>query len=267
MVPSRIRRPRLLAQVARVSLIAVLVLLVGAGTAAAHVSADPATVPTDRPVIVAFTVKHGCDGSPTVRLRFAVPDGLLGVGGAPKAGWKVETTAKTVTFSGGELAATATDHFDLTFTATGAARTVYFPLVQTCSAGELAWIAVPEPGGAEPAYPAPAVVISGSDPPITVAVAGGTKPPPTEPPLPVVTTRATGTTGTTTGASSGSTGPASTTAAVAPGTTSRADAAPDDDGSSAPSAALAVAALVAVGAVVATVLVRRRRPPTSSPPA
>ena len=264
MSPSRIRQPRL---VARVALVAVAILVVGAGTAAAHVSADPALIPADRPVIVAFTVKHGCDGSPTVRLRFAVPDGLIGVGGAPKAGWKVENTAKTVTFSGGELAATAVDHFDLAFTATGAARTVYFPLVQTCSTGELAWIALPEPGTAEPAYPAPAVVISGSDPPITVAVPGGTKPPSTEPPLPVVTNWAGSTTVTTTGAPNGSTGPTSTSAPAVPSTTQRTDAAPDDGGSSAPSAVLAVAALVALGVALAAVLLRRRRPPTSPPTA
>jgi len=267
MAPPRIPRLRLPARGAAVALVAAALVLVGAGTAAAHVSADPATVPAGRPVIVAFTVKHGCDGSPTIRLRFAVPDGLIGVGGAPKAGWKVETTAKTVTFSGGELAATATDHFDLTFTATGTARTVYFPLIQTCSSGELAWIAVPEAGGAEPAYPAPAVVIAGSDPPITVAVPGGTNPPSTEPPLPVVTTRVTVTTTTTPGAPNGSSTPASTSDPAAPSTTPRAGDDPDDPGSSAPSAVLAVAALTALGVVVAAVVVRRRRPPTSPPPA
>ena len=45
-------------------------------------------------------------------------------------------------------------------------ETIYFPVVQTCESGEVAWIEIPEEGADEPEHPAPGITL-------TAAVADG----------------------------------------------------------------------------------------------
>ncbi len=74
-----------------------------------------------------FAVPHGCAGSPTVRLRVQIPEGVIGIKPMPRPGWTVETVkgkyaaeydfhgsklsegVKEAVWSGGKL---ADDNFD-----------------------------------------------------------------------------------------------------------------------------------------------------------
>ena len=155
------------------------VWLAATGTAAAHIRADPPTAEAGRTTIVGFDVEHGCNGSPTVEVAFAVPAGLGSVTGVAKAGWTVSNDTTSVTFRGGELPATQPGRFELSVTPTGGARTVHLPIVQRCREGELRWISITEPGAPEPAYPAPALQITasttgGAVPTVSTAVAAAT---------------------------------------------------------------------------------------------
>ncbi len=130
--------------------------------AAAHVDTDPAEAAAGQPVTVQFTIKHGCEDFPTVKVAFAVPAGVTAMSGVAKPGWTIETTNRVVTFQGGELDAHTVDHFDLTFTAPTKTGPLPFPMIQTCAKGELAWISVALPGQEEPDYPAPVVQVNPS---------------------------------------------------------------------------------------------------------
>ena len=72
---------------------------------------------------------HGCAGSPTVKLRVQIPEGVIGIKPMPKPGWTVETVkgkyaieydfhgsklsegVKEVVWSGGKLADDNYDEF------------------------------------------------------------------------------------------------------------------------------------------------------------
>ena len=123
-------------------------------------------------------VPHGCQGSPTIRLRVRIPEGVIGVKPQPKPGWTLETVkgkyaqpytlhgaelregVREVVWSGGRL---PDEHYD-EFVFVGqlsdrleAGGTLYFPVVQECEQGVARWIDVPdgEPGAPQ-RLPAPA---------------------------------------------------------------------------------------------------------------
>jgi uncharacterized protein YcnI len=127
-----------------------------------------------------FSVPHGCAGSPTVKIRVQIPDGVISVKPMPKPGWNVETVkgkystsyelhgatitegVKEVTWSGGKLADDNYDEFVLATFLTGSLKpntTLYFPVVQECEQGTSRWIEIPQEG--KPAHdtksPAPGV--------------------------------------------------------------------------------------------------------------
>ena len=127
-----------------------------------------------------FGVPHGCAGSPTVKIRVQIPEGVISVKPMPKPGWSVETVkgkyptsyelhgatitegVKEVTWSGGKLADDNYDEFVLATFLTGSLKpntTLYFPVVQECEQGASRWIDIPQEG--KPAHdtksPAPGV--------------------------------------------------------------------------------------------------------------
>jgi uncharacterized protein YcnI len=127
-----------------------------------------------------FAVPHGCAGSPTVKIRVQIPDGVIAVKPMPKPGWSVETVkgkystsyelhgttitegVREVTWSGGKLADDNYDEFVLATFLTGSLKpntTLYFPVVQECEQGTSRWIEIPQEG--KPAHdtkaPAPGV--------------------------------------------------------------------------------------------------------------
>ena len=127
-----------------------------------------------------FAVPHGCAGSPTVKIRVQIPEGVIAVKPMPKPGWSVEMVkgkyptsyelhgatitegVREVTWSGGKLADDNYDEFVLATFLTGSLKpntTLYFPVVQECEQGAGRWIEIPQEG--KPAHdtksPAPGV--------------------------------------------------------------------------------------------------------------
>jgi uncharacterized protein YcnI len=112
-----------------------------------------------------FAVPHGCAGSPTVKIRVQIPEGVIAVKPMPKPGWSVETVkgkystsyelhgatitegVKEVFWSGGKLADDNYDEFVLATFLTGSLKpntTLYFPVVQECEQGTSRWIEIPQ---------------------------------------------------------------------------------------------------------------------------
>jgi len=141
-------------------------LAIAAPHAAAHTVIDPRDAPADSYFKAQFRVTHGCKGSPTVRVRIRVPEGVLSVKPQPKPGWQVEMTrvklaqpvdnghggkitevAGEVVWSGGRLLDEHFDEFGLTMRLPDRpGATLYFPVVQECEQGVHRWIEIPEPG-------------------------------------------------------------------------------------------------------------------------
>jgi len=132
---------------------------------------------------ITFRVPHGCDGVETDTILIQIPEGVTGVLPKWMAGWTIETEPRaaapaslapdasaapaeaevgTVMWSGGPLPDGQYLDFQLlaVFPETPGAQ-LYFPVVQRCAAGEVAWIEIPAEGQSEEdlEHPAPVVTI------------------------------------------------------------------------------------------------------------
>jgi len=158
-----------------------LIAAFAASPAAAHVSLETKQATVGAPYKAVFTVPHGCAGSPTVKIRVQIPEGVIAVKPMPKAGWNVDVVegkyateydyhgnklsagVKEVTWSGGKLPDKNYDEFVMqTFLTDGlkANTTLYFPVVQECETGVSRWIEIPAEGAKhshEGKTPAPGV--------------------------------------------------------------------------------------------------------------
>ncbi len=155
-----IRRSLLASAIASVSLLSI------AGPAFAHIDPDPAEAQAGARLTVGFTVEHGCEGSPTVRLDMRLPEGVTDAMPEPAEGWNesIETVDgdKIATFVGGPLADDVEGTFDVTMTLPRTPdTTIYFPFVQRCEVGEIRWIGIPAEPGEELDEPAPAMALTG----------------------------------------------------------------------------------------------------------
>ncbi len=143
----------------------------------AHVTLDTREAPTDTYLKAVFNVPHGCEGSPTTRIRIRIPDGISSVKVQPKQGWDVSTvktklatpakgghgeaiteTVSEVVWSGGRLLDEHIDEFLMQIRLPNAApgTVLYFPVVQDCEKGTNRWIELPE-AGKSLKQPAPAL--------------------------------------------------------------------------------------------------------------
>src|SRR2546425_13032675 len=61
-----------------------------AQAAYAHVTLETTQAKADSYYKATLRVPHGCNGSPTVRLRVRIPESVTGVKPQPKQGWKLE---------------------------------------------------------------------------------------------------------------------------------------------------------------------------------
>jgi periplasmic copper chaperone A len=129
----------------------------------AHIDPDPTEAQAGSTLSVAFTVEHGCDGSPTIQLDMRLPEGVTDASPDPIDGWEGSIDADVVTFVGGPLPDDEEGTFSVTMTLPPTPdTTIYFPFVQRCEVGEIRWIAIPTgTSGAEPEEPAPAMVLTG----------------------------------------------------------------------------------------------------------
>jgi uncharacterized protein YcnI len=129
-----------------------------------HVSLAVKQAPIESRYQAVMRVPHGCKGSPTVKLRVRIPEGVVGVKPQPKAGWILETIkgdyakpyalygaqvgsgVREVIWSGGRL---PDEHYDefvfVAYLSNGltAGNTLYFPVVQECEQGVERWIDTP----------------------------------------------------------------------------------------------------------------------------
>ena len=164
------------------SLLLIALGVLATSPAGAHVTlgANQATIGADYKAV--FAVPHGCAGSPTIKLRVQIPEGVIAVKPLPKDGWKVDVVngkysagydyqgaklsegAKEVVWSGGKLRDHVRDEFVIsTYLASGLKpdTMLYFPVVQECEQGVSRWIDIPADGTAahehEGKSPAPGI--------------------------------------------------------------------------------------------------------------
>jgi uncharacterized protein YcnI len=162
------------------------VLLLGLAIAPAvwsHATFDVREAVQNTTVRVATRIPHGCSGESTLRLRIAIPDGLIAVQPMPKPGWELTVVrgpyAAAHTLHGrtltegvreliwsGELPDAYYDEFIWRARFTDrlpAGETLYIPVVQECANGAERWIETPLPGQSSSAlrYPAPGIRILG----------------------------------------------------------------------------------------------------------
>ena len=240
----------------------ILVGLVVASPAFAHIDPDPTDAQAGSEVSVGFTVQHGCDGSPTVQLDMRLPDGVGAPTAEPPDGWTGQVDGNVVTFEGGPLP----DDQELTFRVRMTLpatpdTTIYFPFVQRCEVGEIRWIDTPSDGsGAELDEPAPAMQLFG--PVATTEPAPASTVPPTTVPATTTTTP----TATTTGASSATAVNVSPTTAGSSTMSPATSPAPSDpsatdggDGGGSSGTVVFVVSIAAVGVVAAIVFLQSRR--------
>jgi len=145
-------------------IVTVVLLAVGGRAASAHIDPDPAAVAAGSSATISFTVEHGCDGSATVKIEMKIPEGFDAVAAPPKDGWTVTVNTGSVVWEGGPLDASTPDTFALSFTAPVAAGDYALPVIQSCEAGELAWVQEEVEGQPEPELPAPVLLVTSGEP-------------------------------------------------------------------------------------------------------
>lgn len=161
-------------------------ILLGAGPASAHVSADKSEVPAGGFTEITLTVPHGCEDSPTRQLAIQVPEGIGDVTPEVLAGWDIAIETEplaepvegddgeqateresTVTFTaqaGSELADGFRQDFTIGFQAPDTPdEYLFFKTIQTCEVGQTEWIEEYTGEGEEPEHPAPAVLVVSSE--------------------------------------------------------------------------------------------------------
>jgi periplasmic copper chaperone A len=149
--------------------------------ASAHVTLDPVQGPANGYFRTALRVPHGCSGSPTVRIRVRIPDGVLSVKPQVKTGWtvgivrtklatplddghgnKILETISEVSWSGGRLDDAHFDEFGLVMRLPDRpGAKLHFPVVQECEQGVHRWIEIPDATKSANDYrePAPALTL------------------------------------------------------------------------------------------------------------
>jgi len=136
--------------------------IIAASPASAHIDPDPTEAQAGSSLSIAFTVEHGCDGSPTTQLDMRLPAGVTQASPDAVDGWDGSIDDNVVTFAGGSLPDDVEGTFSVTMTLPPTPdTTVYFPFVQRCEEGEIRWIGIPAEPGDELDEPAPALLLTG----------------------------------------------------------------------------------------------------------
>ena len=154
---------------------ATAIALLAAMPAGAHVTLDRNEAPADSFFNATVNVPHGCEGSPTLKVRVRIPDGVIGVKPQPKSGWELtvrkEKLAQPIVESHGrtisEVVAEVTwtgrlldenfDQFGIHMRLPNKpGETLYFPTVQECETGVHRWIEIPAAGKSRGDYKEPA---------------------------------------------------------------------------------------------------------------
>jgi hypothetical protein len=110
-----------------------------------------------------FKLEGGCNGSPTTALRVTIPPGVAVLETPLKPGWTLNAEKKdgritAVTWQG-RLDAKSPDRFGLFLKLPANPATLYFPALQRCESGQIAWADVPATGQTATAVAHPAPVL------------------------------------------------------------------------------------------------------------
>jgi periplasmic copper chaperone A len=147
---------------------------------AAHATLERTEAPADSYYIAVIRVPHGCVGSPTLKLRVQIPDGVTAVKPQPKPGWQLAIVkarldpaltdghGNTITEAVREVAWTGRlpdeyfDQFAMSVKLPAQPGVLYWKIVQECETGVHRWIEVPEAGKTARDYkePAPALTLT-----------------------------------------------------------------------------------------------------------
>lgn len=153
----------------------VALMVIATQPARAHATLDRNEAAADSFFNTFLNVPHGCEGSPTLKVRVRIPEGVIGVKPQPKSGWEltvrheklekpiVESHGRTIT----EVVAEVTwsgKLLDENFEQFGIhmklpdrpGDTLYFPTVQECEKGAHRWIEIPAAGKTRGDYKEPA---------------------------------------------------------------------------------------------------------------
>jgi len=142
-----------------------LFLLAGLAPAAAHVTLTEPSAKPGTAYVAHFRVGHGCSGSPTIALSITIPEVVAGVKPQPVPGWTVQTEqaagrVKSVTWSGGSLAADRPGEFAIAMTLPSTSGALAFPATQTCEKSVVQWSELPAADGHTLKNPAPILTVS-----------------------------------------------------------------------------------------------------------
>lgn len=127
------------------------------GPAFAHLAASPSTVTPGSTVKVTFTIQHGCDASPTVKVAIKLPTGVTAAKPAGPKGFVGAVAGNVLTYDKGTLGPKTHGAFTAVLTFPPTTAVLSFPAVQTCAKGAISWIAVPTKAVPKPAHPAPQI--------------------------------------------------------------------------------------------------------------
>jgi uncharacterized protein YcnI len=121
--------------------------------ASAHVSASATSTAAGSYTVLAFSVPHGCEASPTEVVTISMPESVPSVTPTVNPNWSVEklfddaadpnrVTAVVYTAIDEPLAADLRDVFELSFRVPDDAEgeSLEFPTVQTCTEGTAEWM-------------------------------------------------------------------------------------------------------------------------------
>lgn len=174
---SRVRR---FARIVAVPAAVVIVGVIAAAPAYAHVTISVTDSHAGAFTVATVSVPHGCDGAATTKIAVKIPEQILSVTPTRNPFWNVEKVmvglnppatdahGNEVTERVDQIVYTAKqplpegqrDAFQLSFQMPDAAgETLFFPTVQDCVKGQTAWVEEPVEGGEEPEHPAPAITV------------------------------------------------------------------------------------------------------------
>ncbi|MEU6251038.1 YcnI family protein [Glycomyces sp. NPDC047010] len=184
------RTSRALARTAIAGAAAALAVLATAGPAAAHVTITAPNTVAGSYTLLTVSVPHGCDGDATTAVAVQIPEPVNAVTPSVNPNWDVEKVmvdlpepvtdahGNEVTERVDQIVYTAhtplpddlRDAFELSLQLPEetAGQTLYFPVVQTCTASDHPWIEIPADGQNSDDLESPA-------PSITVTAPGDTE--------------------------------------------------------------------------------------------
>ena len=158
---------------------ALAIACLSAASARAHITLETQSAPVDSTYKAVMRVGHGCEGSPTLKVRIQIPEGVISVKPMPKPGWDLNTVeaaykephdyygtpltegVREIVWTG-KLLDKHYDEFVFRAFLTDGLKpdtTLYFPAVQECEKGADRWIEIPARGKSadDYKYPAPGV--------------------------------------------------------------------------------------------------------------